>query len=161
MTIVSEGHITRSEQNISNLSSLWKFNWARIFIYNIRRKTRQIPIVQIHWIQGKSLCNAWRQISLRSPVLDAGGKTGVPRENLRKQVWTGNQMHMAPGLVSNPGPLVHSAGEEPLRYLLPLSRRDVLQIVSIIHISAKRCQFGNVRPLFGVIKSDKSPLKPN
>ena len=29
---------------------------------------------------------------LRSPVLDAGGKTRRPRENLRKQAWTGNQI---------------------------------------------------------------------
>ena len=36
-------------------------------------------------------CNAWRQIYLRRPVLDAGGKTGVPGENLRKQVWTGTK----------------------------------------------------------------------
>ena len=66
------------------------------------------------------LCNVWRQIYLRSQVLDAGGKTGVPRENLWKQVWTGNQMHIwHRDWESNPGPLVDSAGEEPLRYLLP------------------------------------------
>ena len=34
------------------------------------------------------------ETDLRSPVLDAGGKTGGPRENLRKQAWTGNQMHI-------------------------------------------------------------------
>ena len=57
----------------------------------------------------------------RSPVLDAGGKTGGPGENLRKQVWAENQMHIRRlDWESNPGPLVHSAGEEPLRYLLPL-----------------------------------------
>ena len=28
----------------------------------------------------------------RSPVLDAGGKPEYPEINLRKQVWTGNQM---------------------------------------------------------------------
>ena len=62
----------------------------------------------------------WRQIYLRSPVLDARGKTGVPGENLRKQVWTGNQMHIwCRDWESNSGPLVHIAGEEPLRYLLP------------------------------------------
>ena len=44
----------------------------------------------------------------------------MPGENLRKQVWTGNQMHIRRrDWESNPGPLVHSAGEEPLRYLLP------------------------------------------
>ena len=31
------------------------------------------------------------------PVLDAGGKTGGPGENLRKQVWTGNQMQYGAG----------------------------------------------------------------
>ena len=52
--------------------------------------------------------------------LDAGGKTGGPGENLWKQVWTGNQMHIRRrDWESNPGPFVHSAGEEPLRYLLP------------------------------------------
>ena len=55
--------------------------------------------------------NAWKQIYSRSPVLDAGGKTGGPGENLRKQVWTGNQMHIRlRDWESNPGPLVHSAG---------------------------------------------------
>ena len=44
----------------------------------------------------------------------------MPGENLRKQVWTGNQMHIwRQDWESNSGPLVHSAGEEPLRYLLP------------------------------------------
>ena len=47
------------------------------------------------------------------------GKTEGPGENLRKQVWTGNQMHIRRrDWESNPGPSVHSAGEEPLRYLL-------------------------------------------
>ena len=77
-----------------------------LFIYNIRRKTRQIPIVQMQYIQGTPQCNAWRQIYLRSPVLDAGGKTGVPGENLWKQVWTGNQMHIRrQDWESNPGPI--------------------------------------------------------
>ena len=49
--------------------------------------------------------------------LDAEGKTGGPGENLRKQVWTGNQMHIWPrDWESNPGPLVHSAREEPLAH---------------------------------------------
>ena len=57
----------------------------------------------------------------KKSILDAGGKTGVPGENL--QVWTGNQMHIQRGdWESNPGPLVHSAGEEPLCYLLPLNK---------------------------------------
>ena len=69
------------------------------------------------------LCSAWRQIYLRSPVLDAEGKTGVSGENMRKQVWTGNQMHIQRrDWVSNPGPLVHSTGKEPLRYLLPQTK---------------------------------------
>ena len=44
-----------------------------------------------------------------------------PKKNLRKQVWTRNQMHICrQDCESNPGSLVHSAGEEPLGYLLPL-----------------------------------------
>ena len=44
----------------------------------------------------------------------------MPGENLQKQVWTGNQMHIWRGdWESNSGPLVNSAGGEPLRYLLP------------------------------------------
>ncbi len=34
------------------------------------------------------------EIDLRSPVLDAGGKSENLQKNLRKQVWTGNQMHV-------------------------------------------------------------------
>ena len=34
---------------------------------------------------------------LRSPVLDVGGKTGGPGENLQKKAWTGNQMHLRIG----------------------------------------------------------------
>ena len=53
-----------------------------------------------------------KQIYSKGLVLDAGGKTGVPGENLRKQVWTGNQMHIRRrDWESNPGPLVHSAGK--------------------------------------------------
>ena len=47
------------------------------------------------------------------------------RENrrTRRKVWTGNQMHIRRrDWESNQGPLVHSAGEEPLRYLLPQNK---------------------------------------
>ena len=58
-----------------------------------------------------------------------GGETGEPAENLRKQVWTGNQKHIwRRDWESNPGPLVHSAGEESLRYLLPLLKNRLLQL---------------------------------
>ena len=53
----------------------------------------------MHSIQGTPLRNAWRQI------LDAGGKTGVPGEKPRKQVWTGKtnaQMAPGPGIDSGP-----------------------------------------------------------
>ena len=41
------------------------------------------------------------------------GKTGEPEENLQKQVWARNQMHIQCwDYESNPGPLVQSAGEE-------------------------------------------------
>ena len=50
------------------------------------------------------LCNAWRQIYLRSPVLDTGGKTGELGENRQKQVWTANAL-MAPGLGIDPWPI--------------------------------------------------------
>ncbi len=43
----------------------------------------------------------------RSPVLDAGGKQECPEENLRKQVWTENQMY------------IQRAEEVLLRHLLP------------------------------------------
>ena len=47
-------------------------------------------------------------------------ETRGPGENLRKQVWTANQMHIRRrDWESNPDPLMHSAREEPLRYLLP------------------------------------------
>ena len=61
-------------------------------------------------------------LGFRSPVSEMQeGNTGVPRENLRKQVWTRNQMHIwHRDWESNPCPLVHSAGEESLRYLLML-----------------------------------------
>ena len=90
-------------------------------IYNTRGKTRQIPIVRMYLRDASMKC--LETDLFRSPVLNAGGKTGGPRENLRKQVWTGNQMHIRRhDCESNPGPLVHSAGEEPLHYLLPLQR---------------------------------------
>ena len=63
----------------------------------------------------------------RSPVLDAGGKPECPKKNMRKQVWTGNQMDIQRrDRESNPGSVVHNAEEVPLRYLLPQSSDDNL-----------------------------------
>ena len=70
-----------------------------------------------------ALMKCKEQIYLRSPFLDAGGKTitGGPGENLWEQVWTGYQMHIwRRDCESNPGPFVLSAREEPLHYLLEL-----------------------------------------
>ena len=47
------------------------------------------------------------------------GKTRGPWETLLKQVWTGNQMHIRCwDWESDPGLVVHSTGEDLLRYLL-------------------------------------------
>ncbi len=50
-------------------------------------------------------------------------KLEYPEKNLRKQVWTGNQMDIQRrDRESNPGPVVHSAEEVPLLYLLPIAQ---------------------------------------
>ena len=36
-------------------------------------------------------------LDLLGPVLDAGGKRSARRKDLRKQVWTGNQVHISAG----------------------------------------------------------------
>ena len=86
------------------------------FIYNIRRMARQIPIMQMHKFRG---CHPETHY-LRSPVLDAGGKTRGPGENLQKQAWPGNQMHKCQDWGWNPG--LTGAKRRKTRYanLLPL-----------------------------------------
>ncbi len=60
----------------------------------------------------------------RSQVLDAGGKPECPEKNLRKQVWTRNQMDIQRrDRESNPGLVVHIAKEVPLRYLIPKEKQ--------------------------------------
>ena len=113
-----------------------KFDWLFIYLFITFRGNQANPnSANALNLRDASMKCFLKQIYSRSPVLDAGEKTGGPGENLRKQVWTGNQMHIrCRDWESNPGPLVHSAGEEPLRYLLPLNNHYPYSMTNITSI---------------------------
>ena len=72
-----------------------------LFIYNIRRKARQILTVHICIkFKGRLHETTGNRFIQEAQFLDAGGKTGGLGGNLRKQAWIGNQMHISAGTVN-------------------------------------------------------------